>query len=94
MSGGGGYMAALKIAPERGSRDSQLRWRGRVVGTVRKTSSGGVLYLPGWQPDLFDPMPPFADFDRLPTPFRRWSYHRSETALVRHLEARLSRRPA
>lgn len=88
-------MPALKIAPAPASRPSQLLWRGRVAGTIEKLASGGCRYLPGWQLDALEPAPPMADFDRLPPALRR--HHapaRSETALVRRIEAAIAGRRA
>ena len=88
-------MPALKIAPHPGARPSELRWRGRVAGTIQKLASGGCRYLPGWQFDAFDGPVPMADFDRLPPALRR--HHapaRSETALVRRIEAEIAGRRA
>lgn len=86
---------AIKVVPHPGALPSELRFRGRVVGTVAKLASGGVRYLPGWQLDAFSEAPPIADFQRLPSALRR--HHgpfRTETALIRRLEARVSRTSA
>ena len=85
-------MPALKIVPHPGGRPSELRWRGRVAGAIEKGPDGGCRYWPGWQIDIFDPVPPMADFHRLPPALRR--HHppaRTETALIRHLEAEIAR---
>ena len=85
-------MPALKIVPHPGARHSELRWRGRVAGTIEKTGSGGCRYLPGWQIDAFDGVPPMADFHRLPPALRRHHYPaRTETALLARIEAEIAR---
>ena len=83
---------ALKLVPHPGSRPSELRWRGRVAGAIEKLGSGGVRYLPGWQLDAFDPVPPMADFHRLPPALlRHQAPARSESALIRRIEAEIAR---
>ena len=84
-------MPALKIVPHPGERPSELRWRGRVAGTIEKLPSGGCRYRPGWQLDAFDPAPAMADFQRLSPALRR--HHapaRTETVLVRRIEAEIA----
>lgn len=85
-------MTALKIVPRPGARPSELRWHGRVAGTVEKTASGGCRYSPGWQIDAFDETPPMADFHRLPPALRRHHYPaRTEAALIGRIEAEIAR---
>ena len=82
---------ALKLVPHPGSRPSELRWRGRTAATIEKLPSGGCRLVPGWQLDAFDEAPPMADFHRLPPTLRR--HHapaRSESALIRRIEAEIS----
>ena len=89
--GGDRRMPALKIVPHPGARPSELRWRGRVAGTIQKLGTGGCRYLPGWQMAAFDPEPLMADFHRLPPALQR--HHapaRTETVLVRRIEAEIA----
>ena len=79
---------AIKVVPHPGALPSELRYRGRTVGTVVKLFSGGVRYRAGWQMDAFQEAPPFPDFHRLPAELRHdHGPYRTETAMARRLEA-------
>ena len=76
----------VRIAAHRNG--ARVTYLGHLIGECQRLSSGGVLYLAGWTPDLFEPVVAPPGSRRVPACLRRdRGPFRCERALADRLEA-------